>query len=65
LKVIIDGLKGGAAADKFWAEGVHITGEKYVVTKVEGRSIYGRKVSSHNKFPIASVEEVAAKYNKD
>jgi len=45
MKAIIAALGGGAATDKIWGEGVHITGEKYVVTKAEDRSIYGRKVS--------------------
>jgi hypothetical protein len=44
MKAIVAALGGGAATDKIWGEGVHITAEKYVVTKAEGRSIYGRKV---------------------
>jgi hypothetical protein len=44
MKTIVAALGGGAATDKIWGEGVHITGEKYVVTKAEDRSIYGRKV---------------------
>jgi Profilin len=44
MKAIIAALGGGAATDKIWADGVHVTGEKYVVTKAEDRSIYGRKV---------------------
>jgi len=43
MKTIVAALGGGAATDKIWGEGVHITGEKYVVTKAEDRSIYGRK----------------------
>lgn len=43
---MVAALGGGAAADKIWGEGVHIIGEKYFVTKAEGRSIYGRKVPS-------------------
>jgi hypothetical protein len=44
MKAVVAALKGGAGADKIWGEGVHITGEKYVVTKAEDRSIYARKV---------------------
>ena len=32
------------AADKAYAEGVHVGGERFVVTKLEDRSLYGRKV---------------------
>lgn len=51
MKAIVAALAGGAAADKIWAEGVHITGEKYVVTKAEDRSIYARKVCSSSSLP--------------
>jgi profilin len=34
----------GDAVDKAHAEGVHVAGERYVVTKIEDRSIYGRQV---------------------
>lgn len=49
MKNIVAALAGGAAADKLWTDGLHVAGERYVVFKVEGRSIYGRKVSF---FPI-------------
>lgn len=42
---IVAALGGGAAADKLWTDGLHVAGERYVVFKVEDRSIYGRKVS--------------------
>jgi hypothetical protein len=51
MKNIVAALAGGAAADKLWTEGIHVAGERYVVFKVEGRSIYGRKVS----FPPLSL----------
>lgn len=51
MKNIVAALAGGEAADKLWIEGIHVAGERYVVFKVEGRSIYGRKVS----FPFLSV----------
>ncbi|KFY93226.1 hypothetical protein V500_03839 [Pseudogymnoascus sp. VKM F-4518 (FW-2643)] len=40
---IVAALGGGAAADKLWTDGLHVAGERYVVFKVEDRSIYGRK----------------------
>jgi len=33
----------GDSIDKAHAEGVHVGGERYVVTKIEDRSIYGRQ----------------------
>ncbi len=35
----------GDAVDKAHAEGIHVAGERYVVTKIEDRSLYGRQVS--------------------
>lgn len=54
MKNIVAALGGGAAADSLWTEGLHVAGERYVVFKVEGRSIYGRKVSSSNP-PICNL----------
>jgi hypothetical protein len=55
MKAIVAALSGGAAADKLWTDGLHVGGERYVVFKVEGRSIYGRKVHipPYPLFPIA------------
>lgn len=47
MKNIVAALAGGKAADELWQNGIHVAGERYVVFKVEGRSIYGRKV----RFP--------------
>jgi hypothetical protein len=44
MTALVAALKGGSAADKLWTDGLHIGGERYVVTKAEDRSIYGRKV---------------------
>lgn len=44
MKIVVAALAGGAAADKLWTDGLHIAGVRYVVFKVEGRSIYGRQV---------------------
>ncbi|KFZ11393.1 hypothetical protein V501_04803 [Pseudogymnoascus sp. VKM F-4519 (FW-2642)] len=43
MQSIVAALAGGAAADKLWTDGLHVAGERFVVFKVEGRSIYGRK----------------------
>jgi len=43
MKTLVAALAGGAAADKLWTDGLHIAGTRYVVFKVEGRSIYGRQ----------------------
>lgn len=34
----------GDAVDKAHAEGVHVAGDRFVVTKIEDRSIYARQV---------------------
>ncbi|KAI1074955.1 profilin [Whalleya microplaca] len=33
----------GDAIDKAHADGVHVAGERYVVTRIEDRSVYGRQ----------------------
>lgn len=43
MQEIVTGLKG--SYDKLYAEGLHIAGEKFVLTKAEDRSLYARKVS--------------------
>jgi len=55
MKAIVAALNGGEAADKLWTDGLHVAGERYVVFKVEGRSIYGRKVHipPYPLYPIA------------
>ncbi|TVY18798.1 Profilin [Lachnellula arida] len=42
MQEIVTGLSG--SYDKLYAEGLHIDGEKYVLTKAEDRSLYARKV---------------------
>jgi profilin len=45
MKHIADILNDAAGAkDKAFAEGLYISGERYVVARVEGRSLYARKV---------------------
>ncbi|KAH8802823.1 putative profilin [Xylogone sp. PMI_703] len=41
IKEVITALDG--KTDKIYAEGLHVGGERYVVTNAEGRSIYARK----------------------
>jgi len=43
MKEVVATLAGGEAVDKIFSTGLHIAGERYVVFKAEGRSIYGRK----------------------
>lgn len=43
MKAVVETLAGGAAVEKVFSEGLYIAGERYVVFKAEGRSIYGRK----------------------
>ncbi|KAI1143019.1 Profilin/allergen [Hypoxylon sp. FL0543] len=33
----------GNAVDKAHADGIHVAGERYVVTRIEDRSVYGRQ----------------------
>ncbi|KAI9050405.1 hypothetical protein LZ554_005570 [Drepanopeziza brunnea f. sp. 'monogermtubi'] len=41
MKEIIAGLSG--SVDKLYADGLHVAGERYVLTKAEERSLYARK----------------------
>lgn len=45
MKTIVGALSDSKVADTLWTDGLHVAGERYVVFKVEGRSIYGRKES--------------------
>jgi profilin len=42
MQEIVAGLSG--KVDKLYAEGLHVAGERYVLTKAEDRSLYARKV---------------------
>jgi profilin len=44
MQEVITGL--GGKPDKLYADGLHVAGERYVLTKVEDRSLYARKVGS-------------------
>ena len=50
MKEVVAALAGGSAIDKARAEGLHVAGERYVVFRAEGRSIYGRKVWQQTPF---------------
>jgi len=41
MKEVVAAL--GGVVDKLYAEGLHVAGERFVVTKAEDRSIYARK----------------------
>ena len=47
------GLSG--KPDKLYAEGLHVAGERYVLTKAEDRSLYARKVSLRHMSIITSI----------
>jgi hypothetical protein len=42
MQEVVLGLSG--KPDKLYAEGLHVAGERYVLTKAEDRSLYARKV---------------------
>lgn len=42
MQEVVAGLSG--KVDKLYAEGLHVAGERYVLTKAEDRSLYARKV---------------------
>jgi len=42
MQEVVAGLSG--KPDKLYAEGLHVAGERYVLTKAEDRSLYARKV---------------------
>jgi hypothetical protein len=44
MKEVVAGLSG--SVDKLYAEGLHVGGERYVLTKAEDRSLYARKVKN-------------------
>lgn len=46
MQEVVAGLSG--KLDKLYAEGLHVAGERYVLTKAEERSLYARKVDPSN-----------------
>lgn len=68
MKEIINGLSG--KVDSLYAEGLHVGGERYVLTKAEDRSLYARKVcyspisvSAALKEQICATAEVGPRAN--
>ncbi|KFY15127.1 hypothetical protein V492_02209, partial [Pseudogymnoascus sp. VKM F-4246] len=63
MKEIVTVLGGDEST--VWANGLHVAGERYVVFKVEGRSIYGRK--GREGIVIAKTKQaiVIAHYGED
>ena len=53
MQEVVTGLSG--KPDKLYAEGLHVAGERYVLTKAEDRSLYARKVSLHHRSIITSI----------
>jgi hypothetical protein len=47
MKEIVAGLK---KPDDLYANGLHVAGERFVLTKAEDRSLYARKVRNLNHF---------------
>lgn len=53
MKHIADILdNAGGAVDKAYAEGVYVGGVRYVLTKVEGRSLYARQVRDKDIYIV-------------
>lgn len=44
IQEVVNGLSG--QTDKLFSDGLHVGGERFVLTKAEDRSLYARKVSS-------------------
>jgi hypothetical protein len=44
MQEVVTGLNG--QTDKLFSDGLHVGGERFVLTKAEDRSLYARKVSS-------------------
>jgi profilin len=44
MQEVVTGLSG--KPDKLYSEGLHVGGDRFVLTKAEDRSLYARKVSS-------------------
>lgn len=48
MKEVVSGLSG--STDNLYANGLHVAGQRYVLTKAEGRSLYARKVRLYFLF---------------
>ena len=54
MQEVVAGLSG--KTDKLYAEGLHVGGERYVLTKAEDRSLYARKVRSPSPLFLHSAK---------
>lgn len=53
MKNIADIVKGeSAAVDKAHAEGIHVAGERFVVTRIDDGNIYARQVRTFTLYQI-------------
>ncbi len=59
IQEVISGLSG--KPDKLYSEGLHVAGERFVLTKCEDRSLYARKVGYlfHTYLPSSLPVELA------
>jgi hypothetical protein len=62
MQEVVAGLSG--KADKLYAEGLHVGGERYVLTKAEDRSLYARKVKLIFSFGTRSMTGLGASRDK-
>jgi len=62
MQEVVTGLSGNV--DKLYAEGFHIAGEKYVLTKAEDRSLYARKVGFTILYRVLCIWSNADNYNR-
>lgn len=63
MKNLADIAKGeSAAVDKAHAEGIHVAGERFVVTRIDDGNIYARQVGTFPPlgFPHAKIKTSSA-----
>jgi hypothetical protein len=46
MQAIVANYKDTADTKKIFETGIHVAGDKYVTLKADGRSLYGKKVST-------------------
>lgn len=50
IQEVVTGLSG--KTDKLFSDGLHVGGERFVLTKAEDRSLYARKVSPASQLDM-------------
>lgn len=50
MQEVVTGLGGNP--DKLYSDGLHVGGERFVLTKAEDRSLYARKVGTTSQLDI-------------